>query len=436
MIRVGRSRSDWQAPSRHSKLLGQARLNKVVVTGMGCVSGLGPDVDSTWRSLIEGRSAIRPWRRVAEGQDLLAIECPAAPAHSDALTNLVRHFDEKQITGVDPFAAFAAAATLEALRDSGLWGDKPRLEGAAIIYGSASGGNTSIEAGFQRLFLSKLPNIHPMTIPRYMNSAAVSHLSMLFGVRGHCLAVSSACASSAHALGEAMHFIRSGRGPIVISGGSDASLTFGSLLGWRSLQAMAPDTCRPFSIERKGMVVGEGAATLILEDEDHARGRGAKIYAEVAGAGSTADASHITRPDLKSAAAAIKAAHADADLGVDEPLLISAHGTGTKLNDKTEAAALRLVYGEGINQHRVIASKSAHGHMLGATGAMEFLIAILALRNELAPPILSYLGADPECDLPLVFVPEPITCKATVSLSFAFGGLNSVLIAKALEPFI
>ena len=227
-----------------------------------------------------------------------------------------------------------------------------------------------------------------------------------------------------------MHLIRSGRASVVISGGSDASLTFGSLQGWKALQAMAPDTCRPFSIDRKGMVVGEGAATLILEDEDHARKRGAPIYAEVAGAGSTADARHITQPDVERAVAAIIAAHKDAGVGDDDPILISAHGTGTRLNDKTEASALRIAYSDSLERHLVIATKSAHGHMLGATGAMEFLTSILALRNGLAPPILNYLGPDPECDLPLVLAPKTMACRAAVSLSFAFGGLNSVLIAR------
>ncbi len=385
-------------------------MKKVVVTGLGCVSGLGSDVASTWQSLLAGESAIRPIRRLAEGQAKLGIDCAAAPVRSDALAQLGRHFTEKQITGVDPFASFAAAATLEALRDSGLWKDQSRLEAAAIVYGSASGGNTSIEIGYQRILDAKLPNIHPLTIPRYMSSAAVSYLSMLFGVRGHCLAVSSACASSAHAIGEAMHLIR--------------------LHGWKALQAMAPDTCRPFSIERKGMAVGEGAATLILEEEDHARKRGAAIYAEVAGAGSTADARHITQPDAESAVAAIIGAHKDAGIGDDDPILISAHGTGTRLNDKTEASALRTAYADTLERHLVIATKSAHGHMLGATGAMEFLTAILALQNGLAPPILNYLGPDPECNLPLALTPKAIACRTAVSLSFAFGGLNSVLIAR------
>jgi nodulation protein E len=253
---------------------------------------------------------------------------------------------------------------------------------------------------------------------------------MLFGIRGHCLAVSSACATSAHAIAEAMHFIRAGRGPLVITGGSDASLTFASLHGWKALQAMAPDSCRPFSIDRKGMVLGEGAATLVLEDAEHAKARGARIYAEILGSGSTADARHITQPDAENAAAAIAEAHKDAGIGDDEPILYSAHGTGTRLNDRTETRALQLAYPASLDRHRVIATKSAHGHMLGATGAMELLLALKALIERTAPPILNFLGRDPECDLPLVLEPQKIDCRTTVSASFAFGGLNSVLIAR------
>jgi nodulation protein E len=227
-----------------------------------------------------------------------------------------------------------------------------------------------------------------------------------------------------------MHMIRSGRAAIAISGGSDASLTFGSLQGWKALQAMAPDACRPFSIDRKGMVIGEGAATLVLEEESHARARGARIYAELAGYGSTADAGHITQPDAERAAAAIKAAHRDARLAEDAPILYSAHGTGTRLNDRAETAALRLAYSASLSRHRVIATKSAHGHMLGATGAMELIMGIQALNAQKTPPILGYLGPDPECDLPLALAADPFACEALVSSSFAFGGLNCVLIAR------
>ncbi len=404
-------------------------MRKVVVTGMGCVSGLGANKTTTWDSLAAGKSAIRPVSVSPQGQRELSFAGAAAPAVTDALENLAARYEDKQLN-VDLFSNFAAAATLEALEDSGVWGDAAKLSEAAIIYGSASGGNAAMEAGYLRLFLSRLNNVHPLTIPRLMNSAAASHLSMLFGIRGHCLAIASACASSAHAIGEAMHFIRSGRSSIVITGGSDASLTFGSLQGWKALQAMAPDMCRPFSIDRKGMVLGEGAATLILEDEEHALKRGARIYAEVAGAGSTSDAAHLTQPNAERAAAAIRAAHADAQLDEDAPILFSAHGTGTRLNDRSEASAFRLAYPSRSSRHVVIATKSAHGHMLGATGAMEFVIAILALTKKLAPPILGFLGPDPECDLPLALEPVKLSCHAAVSASFAFGGLNSVLIAK------
>ena len=404
-------------------------MRKVVVTGMGCVSGLGANKTTTWDSLVAGKSAICPMSVSPDGQRELSFTGPAAPAVANALHNLAARYEEKQLN-VDLFSNFAAAATLEALEDAGLWRDEAKLSDAAIIYGSASGGNAATEAGYLRLFFSRLANVHPMTIPRLMASAGASHLSMLFGIRGHCLAISSACASSAHAIGEAMHFIRSGRSSIVITGGSDASLTFGSLQGWKALQAMAPDMCRPFSIDRKGMVLGEGAATLVLEEEEHALKRGAHIYAEVAGAGSTSDAGHLTQPNAERAAAAIKDALGDAQLEEDEPVLISAHGTGTRLNDRSEASAFRLAYPSSLSKHVVIATKSAHGHMLGATGAMEFVIAILALTKKVAPPVLGFLGPDPECDLPLALEPTKLNCHAAVSASFAFGGLNSVLIAK------
>lgn len=405
-------------------------MKKAVVTGMGCVSGLGEDVASTWQSLLSGKSAITPKTIKVRGLDEYRFDGPIAPSVPNALTNLGKKFSTKQINSVDLFANLGAASTLEALTDAGLIDDNERLEKAAIIYGSASGGNAAIEAAYERVFLNRLPNVHPMTIPRYMSSANVSYLSMIYGVRGHCVAVSSACASSTHAISEAMHLIRSGRASVVITGGSDASLTYGSLRAWAALQAMSSDTCRPFSIDRKGMVIGEGGATLILEEEEHARKRGAKIYAEVAGSGSTADAAHITKPNPANAAAAIRAAHEDAGLSDDGPILYSAHGTGTKLNDNSESIALRLAYPNNIANHRVIATKSAHGHMLGATGAMEFLIAILALRAKTAPPILNYVGPDPDCDLPLVLEPEKISSEIAVSASFAFGGLNSVLIAR------
>jgi len=244
-------------------------------------------------------------------------------------------------------------------------------------------------------------------------------------------ATASACASSAHAIGEAMHMIRAGRTRIVVAGGADASLTYGSWLGWKALQAMSPETCRPFSAGRSGMVLGEGAATLVLEDLDHARARGATIYAELTGAGATSDAFHLTQPDGEGALAAMSQAYQDASVPLDAPAIVSTHGTGTPVNDKMEAEVLRRLYGADLDRHAVIATKSAHGHLLGGAGAIEFLVGVLALREGLAPPVLNYLGPDPECDLPLVLgQAQPTGAELLVSNSFAFGGLNSVLVAR------
>jgi nodulation protein E len=291
-----------------------------------------------------------------------------------------------------------------------------------------------MEEAYSRLFLKGQANVHPLTIPKMMASAAVGQLSMLFGVRGMSFAIGSACASSAHAIAEAMHLIRAGRSRIVVAGGSDASITLGSWTAWKALRAMAPDACRPFSSGRQGMVLGEGGATLVLEDLEHARARGATVLAEVIGAGASSDAFDLTQPDGAGAAKAIAQAYADAGVDLDEPCLISTHGTGTPLNDKTESQALREVFGQSLGRHSVIATKSAHGHLLGAGGAIEFVAGIRALQAGIAPPILNYLGPDPDCDLPLVLgEAQAIDHRVVVSNSFAFGGLNSVLIGRLPE---
>ena len=300
-----------------------------------------------------------------------------------------------------------------------------------MIYGSGAGGITTLEEGYVRLLHGRRGTVHPTTVPRQMLSAPASELSLRFGVRGPVLALASACASSAHAIGEGLHRIRAGRSKVVVAGGAEACLTYGSWAGWTALKAMAPDTCRPFSTGRRGMVLGEGAATLVLEDLDHARARGAPLLGEVLGEGATSDAHHITAPSGEGAERALRLAHADAGLPLDSAVLYSAHGTGTVLNDRTEAAALRAVYGDALDASVVIATKSAHGHLIGAGGALEFLIGLLALEHGLAPPVLNGLGPDPDCPIPAAWTPTPIALDTLVSASFAFGGLNSVLIGRA-----
>ena len=295
---------------------------------------------------------------------------------------------------------------------------------------AARAGNLSVEEGYGRLLHRRAAGVHPLTVPKSMLSATPSHISMLFGIRGTVFALSSACASGAHAISEAMWMIRAGRCEVAICGGSEAAVIFGSWRGWEALKAMAPDTCRPFSADRKGMVLGEGAATLVLEDWEHAVDRGAVILGEMLGSGASADAHHLTAPHGEGAVRALRLAHEDAGVAIDAPVLISTHGTGTALNDKTEAAALRSVYGAGLDDSLLIATKSAHGHLIGAGGALELVLGLEALRAGVAPPILNWTGPDPECDAPLALSPDPIAYDTLVSSSFAFGGLNAVLIAK------
>jgi nodulation protein E len=403
---------------------------RVAITGMGCISGLGQGVAATWAGLTDGAGGIRPLERpFYDGR--WTMEGPAAVVSAVDGAAVEAFLGRRVMPQLDPMAAYAIVATHEALDEAGLL-DQPDLRAdAAILYGAASGGNVTLEDAYGRLFVKGQANVHPMTIPKMMGSAAIGQLSMLYGVRGMAFAIASACASSAHAIAEAMHLVRAGRSKIVIAGGSDASITLGSWTAWRALRAMAPDACRPFSSGRQGMVLGEGAATLVVEDLDHARARGATVLAEVVGSGASSDAFDLTQPDGAGAVKAIAQAYTDAGLSPDEPCLISTHGTGTPLNDKTETQSLRELFGQSIGRHRVIATKSAHGHLLGAGGAIEFVAGVRALQAGLAPPILNYLGPDPDCDLPLVLgEPQAIDHRVLVSNSFAFGGLNSVLIGR------
>ncbi len=405
-------------------------MRQVVVTGMGCVSALGCGTAESWSNIVSGGGGLARASVALEGHAARRVESVVGMVAAPTADLLVGRLGKRAVSGLDPFAQFAALATLEALDDAGLSAGDPALREAAILYGNASGGNVAIEAGYERIFAGS-DSVHPLTVPRCMSSAATSSLSMLFGVRGLCYALSSACASSAHAISEGMHLIRSGRADLVLVGGSDASLTYGLLQSWRALQAISAEACRPFSADRDGTVIGEGAATLILEARDHASARGATIRCEILGAGFSSDAGHLTQPDVNSAARAMRRAHDDAGVPLDAPLLISSHGTGTLLNDRAEAAALRLTYGANLGGSKVIATKSAHGHMLGATGAIEMILAILALEHRVAPPLRGFTAHDADSrDLPLALQLEPFDTDLAMSMSLAFGGLNCALLAR------
>lgn len=406
-------------------------MRRIAVSGMGCVSGLGQGLDESWSRARAGDGAIRRLDRAHEsGNPAWRMAGPAAAIGTLDTAAIVERFGPRALGQLDRLSTLAIVAATEAIDRAGLVGDAVLAERTAIVLGCGSGGNATVEAGFHRLFARGIAKVHPQSIPTSMISAPASQIAMLFGIHGPAFVVASACASSAHAIGEAMHMIRSGRVDVAIAGGAEACLTLGSWVAWQSLGVLAPDTCRPFSADRQGLVLGEGAALLVLEDWDRAVARGATIHGELIGYGASADAAHITAPDQAGVERAIRLAHADAGVALDHPVLVSSHGTGTVLNDRTEAAALEAVYGAALADDLVIATKSAHGHLIGGSGALEFVIGLMAIADGIAPPVLNHAGADPACDLPLALAPTPIAYDVLVSNSFAFGGLNAVLIGR------
>jgi nodulation protein E len=293
------------------------------------------------------------------------------------------------------------------------------------------GGLHTLEEACSRFYGKGNPKLHPMSVPKVMVSAPPSAIALEFGVKGPVFAVSSACASSGHAIAQAAMLIRAGRVEIAIVGGAEAIASPGCLAAWDALRAMSPTTCRPFSLGRDGMAIGEGAACLVLESAAHARKRGARVIAELAGAGMSCDAHHWTQPSVDGAVAAMREACVEAGALEEEGMLISAHGTGTPLNDENEAAALNALFGAHARSHAVIATKSAHGHLIGAATALQAVLGICALREEIAPPILNYLGSDPAIDLDLVVgAARPVQARALLVNSFAFGGLNASLVFR------
>ncbi len=404
---------------------------RVFVTGMGCLSGLAQGVDQTWAKLRDGHDAARAFRRTGATPNLTIDGVAVWVDQPDSTAFATRH-NPRLLDQMDLTSVYAILAAHEALHDAGLL-DRPDLvEKAATLIGCGAGGLVTVEQSYERLFTAGARSLHPMTIPRQMPSAPASNVSIVFAARGPCFAIASACASSAHAIAEAAEMIKSGRVEIAIVGGSEAPMTIGSYMAWQALRVLAKERCRPFSLGRDGMMLGEGAAVLILESEAHAEARGARPIAEFLGSGASSDAHHMTHPNGDGAALAIQAALDASGVSRDEPMLISAHGTGTAANDKAEAAALRKVLGAHLDASTVIATKSAHGHLCGAAGAIELVAGLQALRHGMAPPVLNYLGADPECDVPLPLgEARVISHKVLLSNSFAFGGLNSTLVARA-----
>jgi nodulation protein E len=399
---------------------------RVVVTGAGVICAAGSTAEETWDAMRAGRTAIREldaeWAR--EGK------CHVAAAARNF--NPLKHFEPREAALMDRFAQFALAACAEALRNSGLAFSDELKARTAVVMGSSGGGQGSIDEGFVELYGKRSGRVHPLTIPKTMTNAGTSHITMKYGLTGPSWAVSTACASSTHAIGQAFWMVRDGVADAALAGGSEAPLNPGFWRAWEAMRVMAQDTCRPFSVDRKGMVLGEGGAVLVLETLERALERGAPILAEVCGFGMSADAHHLTQPSPAGAAAAIQMAMNDAGLKPEEIDYVNAHGTGTQANDVAEAKALFLALGEPGRRVPVSSTKSVHGHALGAAGALEAFATVMALHDGVIPPTANLTALDPECDVNLIAGSAVEgRLRAAISNSFAFGGLNAVLAFKA-----
>lgn len=392
---------------------------------MGVISALGPDLPTFQASLAEGRSGIGPLSLVDMTQ--LRFENGAEVRGY----KVEDHFEARDASLMERFAQFAVIAARQAFTQAGIEWNQELREGTAVITGSCLGGRGVEEAGYWELFHNNKSRVHPLTIPLSMTNAGASHISMAFGIEGPSYTVSTACSSAGHAIGQAFHMVRSGVAPMAITGGSEAPFFLGGLKAWEAMRVISKDTCRPFSLERSGMVLGEGAAMLVLEPLEVALARGAKPIAEIVGFGMSADAGHITQPVTSGPARAMRLALRDAKLAPEQIGYINAHGTATEANDRTETAAIRAVFGAHADHLAVSSTKSMHGHALGAAGALEAVAGALALSTGVLPPTANFLSPDPACDLDVIpNYSRQATVEACLSNSFAFGGLNAVLAFK------
>ncbi len=395
---------------------------RVAVTGVGVICALGKNRSEFWESMRAGRPGIGP----LEGVDGPGFRFQNGAQVRDL--DFGRFFDPKETELLDRFAQFALVSAREALKDAGVaW--TPRLqERCAVVTGSCVGGQSTEDKGFLDVYSEGRSRVHPLTIPRTMANAGASHISMQCGVTGPCFTVSTACSSANHAIGLAYWMVRQGIVDMAVTGGSGAPFSFGLLKAWEAMRVVSPETCRPFSKNRRGMILGEGGAALVIEPVETALARGARIYAEIAGFGMSSDAHHITQPSIAGPARAMREALADAGLDVEEVGYINAHGTGTPANDPAETKAIRDVFGGHADRLAVSSTKSMHGHALGAAGAIEAAATIFALHHGVLPPTANFDEADPECDLDVIpNLARPLQVEAALSNSFAFGGLNAVL---------
>ena len=343
------------------------------------------------------------------------------------------HFDRQKLALYDRVTQLVLLASREAMAQSGLEITEELSETTGVVLGTAAGGMNTWDDNFRSVYEEGKNRVHPFVVPKLMTNAAASHLSMAHNIKGPSLTVSTACASSNHAIGLAFQMVRSGMAQVMLAGGGDAMLTFGGIKAWEGLRVMSKTACRPFSANRSGMVQGEGAGVFVLETYEGAKARGAEILAELIGFSMTSDAGDIVMPNQQGAVRAIRGALRDARLDPQDIGYINAHGTGTAANDKTECAAVTEVFGAHAPALMMSSTKSMHGHLIGGTGAVELLACLMALRDGVIAPTIGYEQPDPNCALDVVpNVARQAKVTATLSNAFAFGGMNAVLALKAI----
>ena len=397
-------------------------MNRVVITGAGTINPLGTSVAATMEAMREGRCGIGLLE--IDDVDRLAIQIGGQVKDYDETI----HFNRQQIALYDRFTQFTLLAAREAIGQSGLSFSGELADQSGVVFGTSGGGLNTQDENYRAVYEAGKNRVHPFVVPKLMNNAAASHVSMEWQLRGPSFTVATACASSNHAMGQAFNMVRSGVAKVMVTGGADAMLCFGGIKAWEGLRVMSKDACRPFSATRNGMVQGEGAGVFVFEDCDHAKARGAEILCEIIGFAMSSDASDIVMPSKQGAARTIAAAVKDAKLNTEDVGYINAHGTGTTANDKTECAAVADVFGAHADRLMISSTKSMHGHLIGGTGAVELLACIMALRDGVIAPTIGYEEPDPECALDIVpNVARDAQVDVALSNAFAFGGLNAVL---------
>ncbi|RYG92328.1 beta-ketoacyl-[acyl-carrier-protein] synthase family protein [Loktanella sp. IMCC34160] len=403
-------------------------MRRVVITGAGTINALGHDVPTTLEAMREGRCGIGPLD--IRDVDRLAVKIGGQVKGFDE----TEHFNRQQIALYDRFTQFTVLAARQAMAQSGLEFRGALADRSGVVLGTSGGGLTTQDENYRVVYEEGKNRVHPFIVPKLMNNAAASHVSMEWNLRGPSFTVATACASSNHAMGLAFQMIRSGMADAMITGGSESMLVFGGVKAWEGLRVMSKDACRPFCATRNGMVQGEGAGVFVFEEYEAARARGAEILAEVVGFAMSSDASDIVMPSKQGAARAIAGALADARLDRGQVGYINAHGTGTAANDKTECAAVADVFGTHADRLMISSTKSMHGHLIGGTGAVELLACIMALRDGVIAPTINYEEPDPECALDVVpNEAREADVDVVLSNAFAFGGLNAVLALRKAE---